>query len=715
MTTPTATAAGPPLQQVLRAGRVVLGSVLVALVVLPIYRYADRPDAGPAGSATVELVAINAELMWSGTLVLALLGLLAGILAAPDAWDRALSRLKGWILRPAPWLWAAGLAVVSFALTLWFTVAILEGKPNLIDAMAQLVQARYMAAGAAGGPLPEPGEFWAFQNMIFSEAGWVSHFPPGQSLWLSLFLRAGLLEISGAALMAVTAALTYLSLRRLVPGQEVAARLGGLATAVGTFLLPHAGSYMNHGLAAALASLAVYTSLRGRNGRAVWTLASGAALGAILATRPVFAVVVGLGVVLPVGVSGLRRGIHAGGFALRTALAVLGALPFVAWLLAYNTRFFGHPLTFGYQVTAGPAVGLGFHVDPWGNVFTPAMAVALTSADLTALSLALLEIPLPLVALVGIWLAVKRRLPEGAGILAAWALLPVAAQFFYWHHGQFMGPRLLSEAAPAWAALVALAAVDLVRMTPREPARTGLRFSLRTALSTVLAGGVLAAGYLAPLRLVRLGGEYLPSMRLEPPVAPEPSLVFVHGAWSGRVFARMVAQGWQLHEIETALRQNDLCLVQEGLDRPGSGILESLDLDPRPGTRLVIVEPFPGNRFAVRRESLTPEGRLRMSPRCTTELLSDRYGLVEAAVYYWQGDLPGLGGDGPMYVRDMGPAANREVLERYADRTPYVLTRDEVRGPLVLLPYDDGVARLWAAPTPAASPPPQTAAANGGR
>lgn len=683
------------IRPVARAGRVLLGLLLVILSTLPLYRYADNPAAGAAGGAVAELVEINADFMWSGALVLVLAGLLAGLMAGPTVWDRPMTRVAEWTRRPSPRAWALGLAALSFGITLWFNVAILEGKPNLIDGMAQLVQARYMAAGMTAGPVVEGQEFWAFQNMIFTDAGWVTHFPPGHSAWLALFLRAGLLEASGATVMAVTAAMTYLTLRRLVPGREVATRLGGLVIAVGPFLLSHAGSYMNHGPAAALGVLAIYSALRARDGRAAWMLASGAALGALFATRPLFAIVTGLGVVVPIGVS-VWRAIGAGGFAMRAVLTLVGASPFLAALLSYNARFFGDPLVFGYQVTAGTAVGLGFHVDPWGNLYSPGMAVALTSADLTSLNLALLEMPLPLVAFVGVWLIARRRLPQGGGLLAAWALVPVAGQALYWHHGHFMGPRMLSDAAPAWAGLVALATVELVRTAPATLRRVPVRFAPRTALITTLALGVLAAAYLAPLRLVRRGGDFMPSMRLEAPVADEASLVFVHGAWSGRVFARMVARGYSLHEIETALRQNGLCVVYQALDRPSDDLMQTLDMEPRavnPG--VIELEPFPENRFVLSREAVTATGQIQLAPDCRDELISDRYGIMEVAVYYWQGDLPGLEDSGPMYVRDMGPAMNPELIARHPDRTPYVLTRREVRGAPVLLPYDSGMDRIW--------------------
>ena len=69
----------------------------------------------------------------------------------------------------------------------------------------------------------------------------------------------------------------------------------------------------------------------------------------------------------------------------------------------------------------------------------------------------MLETPFPLTAIVGLYLLVAPRLPKGAGVLVAWAFLPVVANGYYWFHDV----RMFFETAPAWITLAVIAAVAL--------------------------------------------------------------------------------------------------------------------------------------------------------------------------------------------------------------------------------------------------------------
>lgn len=46
-------------------------------------------------------------------------------------------------------------------------------------------------------------------------------------------------------------------------------------------------------------------------------------------------------------------------------------------------------------------------------------------------------------------------------------------------------------------------------------------------------------------------------------------------------------------------------------------------------------------------------------------------------------------------MRDFGPERNREVLARYPGRVPYVFTMSAPDGEPVLVPYAEGMKRLW--------------------
>lgn len=679
--------------------RVSLGTTLVVLSTLPVYGIVAGENRGLAGRATVDIVETQADFLWSGALLLVLAGILAGLLLPPDFTTRSLHRAARGLRKLSPTGFALLLAGFGFLATLAFTTLVLEGNPNLIDAMAQLVHARYLAAGRWAGPVLEDPGFWFIQNTVLTDQGWVSQYPPGHVILLALGLKLGAVEAVGAVFVSVSAAFTYLSLRRLLPDDELVSRIAGLGVALSPFLISQAGSYMNHGSAAALSVLAVYFALRARDGRAAWGLALGAALGLLLTSRPLFALVIAFGVVMPVAMAGVSSDrIDLGGALRRVGLAVVGGAPFLAALMAYNAHFFGSPFDLGYVAAWGPEHGLGFHSDPWGNAYTPLAALGYTSADLTTLNLSLFETPLPVVTLAGLWLVLARRLGPGERIVAAWALLPVAANFFYWHHSYFMGPRMLAEATPAWTALVVLAVFGLLRRAPVS-VRGRVRFGPRRAFVAVLLLAAAGAAWLAPLRLVQRGGDFHPGLRIEPPVPSGPALVFVHGGWSARVFGRLAKAGFTMAELETALRQHDLCDIERLLRTYEDGeireIRSRLDLDPEPTTPgLVDIEVFPGNTITLARTRIA-SGALDLPAECHRQLQADRFGIFPVAPLLWRVDLPGLEANGTLYARDLGPERNAALRTRHPDRSHYLLARERPRGTLSLEPYEEGVARLW--------------------
>ena len=99
--------------------------------------------------------------------------------------------------------------------------------------------------------------------------------------------------------------------------------------------------------------------------------------------------------------------------------ALLAGTPILGAFFVYNNYFFGSPLRLGYAVAAGPGIGLGFHRDIWGNVYGLREAIGYTSADLLALSVHLLEAPLPILLVIAAWLAVVKRIQPAERVLVA--------------------------------------------------------------------------------------------------------------------------------------------------------------------------------------------------------------------------------------------------------------------------------------------------------
>lgn len=657
------------------------GLLLLVLSVVPLYRVLERPETGLAGSATVLLASADAEFVWSGFLLVVALSLLLALLVRPARFEAVLERAGAIILRPSVFAWSAGAALVAGTGAVMFSIFVLDGQPNLIDAMSQLLHARFLAAGSLAGPGPELGEFWTMQQSVFTPRGWVSQYPPGHVLALAAGLAAGAVWIVGPLFLALSVAMLLPVADRLVPGAPIAARMGVLVVAVSPFVLAHAGAFSSHTTAMVLGVAAIYCALRGERGSRRWGLAAGVLLGAMLATRPLSAVALGVAIVslLPLEREAARWRLQ------RASLLVLGAAPVVCALALYNAYLFGSPLRWGYEAALGPAAGLGFGTDPWGNSYGALQAVGYVAAELASLNLHVLGAPLPVVAVIALFLLTTRRLSPGDRFLAAWALLPLTAHLTYWHHGLFMGPRMLAEMAPAWCLLGARAATSLGK---RAPVRGSVALSPRVAVVALFTISLLGGA-------LWFGPERLWSYRQRPQApavaraAVGPALIFVHGGWTSRLATRLAAGGMRLDSVETALRQNPTCDVQAYADARNSGREpQQLDLEPRSVRLPSVAELSPGNRIRVADTPFT-------DPTCLAQAGADRFGVIDVSPLVWRGDLPTGSGDGVLFVRDHGPAANARMLERHPRRTPWVLTTRVPDGPPELLPYEEGMMLIW--------------------
>lgn len=674
------------------------GAILLALVALPAFNLLDGREIGIMGEVILDNARDDAALLLQGTPIALAVGVLLARIAGVRIGElvAALGRhITG--IRVVHFATAA--AVIAALYAALFSLLILDGKANLVDAMAQLQHARFLAAGRLAGPVDESLAFWHLHNSIATPQGWVSHFPPGHAALLALGFRIGAVWAIGPAMLGIAIFCMALAAERLLPDDRGVARLGVIFAALSPFLIAHAGAYMNHTPAAAGIAATAYCALRARDKNSFfWAALSGVAAGFAFTIRP-FSAIVGGVVALAMLASNTPNHPRPGiGRWLQLAAAVaLGALPFGLAMAWYNNHFFGDPLTFGYTATWGPATAPGFHRDPWGNAYGPVEAIGFTSSDLTSLSLRLIEAPLPFVLVIGLYLLLARRLKTGERLVALWALLPVAANAYYWHHGMFMGPRMLNEAAPAWALLAAVGSVGLARMIPRGWEWHGYNAAASSKIALVAAAlaGIL---YLGPERL-RWYGAWLPSTRIELPLASRPSLLFVHGGWTNRIAARLSAAGMRLDSVETALRLNPSCAVHHfslenwRVDPAGFAERYGIDLRPRYGELLPRLEVSRGNVIRSRPGAL-------WSQSCRREIHSDRLGVVDMAPLAWQGDIPGAGRGGMMVVRDMGPKANAALIEAHPQRIPMIFMRQADHQPPVLMSYGTGAVALWPSNTP---------------
>jgi hypothetical protein len=677
----------------------IVGALLVAFSTVPIFRLLGTSEEAPHRQASVDVAEATLAFFGWGTLVILLLGaVLAFVL--PGRTIRARLEAAGDRLASVPMTaWAVGLASASGVLALLIQRLLYRGFFTNVDEIASTLQARYIAAGLLGGRLPGTGEAWMIPNMLLVPEGWVSHFAPAHLFVMALFHRLGLAWLLGPLALALTVGFTALALPRLLPDLPRTARVGALAVALSPFVLLVGAGSLSHTTAGAAGVLALYASLRARDGSWSWSLVAGSAIGFMVAGRPWTGLVLGSVATLGIWVPELvRRRRPMPWMISRGAGTLLGGLPFAVFLGWYNTRLFGAPTRLGYLAAFGDRHRLGFHTDPWSYDYGPLEALGFTSTDVLAAGVQLLETPVPLGLVIGLFLLTARRLPRGVPFLVAWALLPVVANAYYWFHD----PRMLYEAAPAWLALGVVAAIGLgvaPASGPEGSARLRARLNdvaLWSALLALLAAGTLGV----PSRLASYRWSDATLARVTVPSLPDPAraLVFVHASWNERLASTLqVAGRMRQDSVITVLRRNTNCGLQR-YTTTRTGTRYGMEGEPLPPVEL---EQLPGTPEGIERPR-APEGTtVRMRPgvalpaECVRELEADRFGAVALAPLVWQGDLPGIERGRPMFVRDLGPEKNRTIRSYFPDRTPYVLVPKADGAPPQVVPYGEAMQVLW--------------------
>lgn len=657
------------------AGRL-LGVVLLAAAFTPLHRLLAPERSGPAGTST-RAVAENAWVLGlTGTLIVVVFSWVVVRMAGTShAAPRAPSRLLGALAGVPIGRFATGVGILAFGLSAIVAALVHGGAPTSVDEMVQLAHARALVSGRLGLPAEGNGAAWVLQNGLLADAGWVSIYPPFHTLLLALGTTLGVAWLVGPAATAVSAAVTVLIADRL--GGGAPARTAGLLLLVSPFWLLLGASHLSHTTAAAGLATALFYWLRAREGSAWWAVAAGAGLGVAVSARPWVGLAAGAAIVAVGWISGSGRESWREGLLPRLAALGVGGAPFAALLFFWNARLFGSPLRLGYSAAFGPSHGLGFHTDPWGNRYGVVESLGYTGADLSQLGIRLLESPIPVVAVIGIAL-LRRSLPRGAQPLVAWCVAAVVANALYWHHGVHFGPRMLYESAPAWLTLFAIV---VVRVFANGETKTEARVA-RWALGISVAVGLAFTPFV-----------FSAATRAAPaplPAAASGEVVFVHGSWSSRVASRLAASGMTRDSIETLLRRNDICAVDQysrARASNGVGALAGLDVQPVPGSpgHLQARLLSPGNGVRV-------DPGLAPSPTCLREAGSDRLGVLELETVAWR--VSGAPDAPVRYARDLGPAANAALLEALSRPGRVLVDTGEERG-LLLLEYGEGMELLW--------------------
>lgn len=671
---------------------------LVAIGLFPGPALLLQPVVSTMNISNVDLQLTAAQLYWTVGAIL-LVGPFVALLTVPGDWfERAFDDLRRHVMAIPSRVFIGGAAAATFGLALFFGIYSFGRRPTTADEIAQLWHARMLLDGRLAMP-PDPNpEFFAIDNVIDSPR-WMSQFPIGGPAFLALgmLLRAEwLLNAVFSALIVVN--VWYFARRAY---GEAEARAAAVVVALSPMLLLMGGTHMNHTPTAwfvtlGLAALAFWLQSPGR-GRLLAAAVIGAAVGLATTIRPLDGAVAGCmyGLVMLAACWFDRSRIKS-----IASAALAGVVP-VSLLLWANWATTGHPLQFGYEMLWGPNHSLGLHDDPTGNPHTPWRALLLAIKYLVQLSWIATAWPVPVLLLAAAGLAFASRPNRWDVLLLVLCVVQLVVYAFYWHDGQFAGPRFLFTVLPAFLILVARTPFVLARRT------SGATRRIAIAIIPVCIG-VAWLRSMQPFGVQGLAREFRDSrsrLKLDPPReitsgAVGNALIFVQEGAATRLLHRLWGVGVSRRDAARLLRYADHCSLLDAViseERRGAadsiGRLDRIEKAVQPYVHSRTSGVFPDRNFKVTDMS-------RMTSECIAEVRHDER--VKNTIGYGSMLLQNrfdengrIGGDA-IYVMDL--RNHNEVLrDRFRDRTWYRYETPAARADsaAVLVPYSraDSAAR----------------------
>jgi 4-amino-4-deoxy-L-arabinose transferase-like glycosyltransferase len=514
---------------------------------------------------------------------------LAGRMAAAG------NRLKGACCQH-PTVCLVPLMLLLFVLTIHIAVDRLQTMPHVQDSVTYLFQAQTLAGGALWAPAPPLPDAFRQEFLMVAGNKWFGQYPPGYPALMAIGVLAGAPWLTNPWLVVPVMALLF-RLGALLYRRDT----GVLAAALGLaspFFVILSGSLMVHTaeLLWALAGMVGWTLALRQPYRMRWALVAGAALGMLLLTRQITAVVLGLSFFTGLwamelmaqragSLPPMRRPLFRQGLLSGTA-----ALPFLLLLLGYQAAVTGSPWD-DPRLLGRPfdRPGFGSDIGERQNAFRlapEAEGIAVTwytdddqpprghslarglfnmEQNVEALASHLFGW-FPLLALAFCWLPFLLARPARHDWLLLLTLFAVLAIYvLYWTTGIMYGPRYYFAALPALLLLTARGLQILARRV--GPSGTAVVFGL------LLLGALL---YYWPGTLRDLRGYNFISgddrAQVEAQLA-EPALVFVPGdAWwdYGRFFSGNTPwlDGVIIYARDRDPQQN-ACLLQAYPQRAG--------------------------------------------------------------------------------------------------------------------------------------------------
>ncbi len=615
-----------------------IGAGLLALPALPIARWTKALDQGPVWESQIEAWTI-------GLLVVVVLAALAGRIVGrvPSLPDK--------LLRLPPVLWVILLSVGFTALSAYAMVDAFSRNPQLIDEMAQLLQARAFAAGRLAAPVPQPPEFFLIAQTFVTEAGWVSQYPPGETLLLAAGMRFHLEWLVNPVLGGVSVMLVF-ALGRGLYGKRTGL-FAAFLFASSAWALFMSATYMNHVAALVFALAAWVLILTPRSLRRRHIVAAGLFLAAVALTRPLDAVVVAVPILLWFATG--RRLISVGWL-------LLGAAP-IGLVWGYiNWRMYGSPLTLGYTALHGPDIGLGFHIDPWGRLYTPLVGLSNMASAIRRLHIYFYEWPVPALLPLALWAIFGRQRTRRSLVVAGGILAGPLLYFFYWHSGFYPGPRFYYIAAP----FVVVGMAHGGRWVWKRASRMNRAVRIDTALLAA-AAIVMVWGWvgLLPARWNAYRSQ-LAVLKRHPEqelarLGIQKALVIVPESWSSRIVTNLWGVGAPPGLVESVFRQADSCELYHFVERVKNGQFLPGEL----ADSLAVFAVQSGVRPRPRADWPDPALRLRPGPipsDCQMEMTRDLNGFTLFGHLAWRNRL-GLDSD-IVFARDLYQL-NTRLFARY--------------------------------------------------
>ncbi len=474
-------------------------------------------------------------------------------------------------LEQHPFLVGSIAAGVFLIVAGWLHGSVFGAQPHLIDEMAHLFHARILASGSLAAPPPHPAAGFLMMHTWVTDAGWISQYPPGHIALLAAGMVVGLEWMVNPFLGACSVLLIY-AVGRGLYGTSTGMWAAVLWT-LSAWVLFTSSSYMNHVSAVAFALLAwacVFGPTRPRSGHLA---AAGVALAVVATIRPLDAVAAAV----PIGlwVFSNRRWPTLGWLGL-------GVAPVAILWVIFNLGTVGEPFTLGYTLLYDREHGLGFHVDPWGRSYTPAVALANAIAALRRLHVYAFEWPIPAMLPLGLWALLGKKRSQRDLVIAVGILAAPVLYLLYWHSGFFRGPRFYVLGAPFL--FIAMArGWQVLRRFLRRKSPGWIRWD--TAL---LIGGLVVVVWGAvgvfPQRVEQYANSLM-VLKENPKATPElaeadSALVLVSTSWGNRLVTDLWALGVKPGLVERGYRRLDTCDLDQ-LRRAGLAGASSQNLTRR--------------------------------------------------------------------------------------------------------------------------------------